>query len=109
MRHDWPGNVREMENLVERLAIMVEGETIDVSDVPLLAQGSAARADEGEEHASLLDIEKREVVSALERHRFIQSRAARELGITLRQMGYRIKKFNLESMVQERRSRLRGK
>ncbi len=109
MRHDWPGNVREMENLVERLAIMVEGETIDVSDVPLLAQGSAARADEGEEHASLLDIEKREVVSALERHRFIQSRAARELGITLRQMGYRIKKFNLESIVQERRSRLRGK
>ena len=34
MRYSWPGNVREMENLVERLSIMVEGEQIDVSDIP---------------------------------------------------------------------------
>jgi Nif-specific regulatory protein len=47
------------------------------------------------------------VVSALERHGWVQSRAARELGITLRQMGYRIKKFGLERMVRDRRSQNR--
>ena len=52
-------------------------------------------------------MEKREVISALERHSWIQSRAARELGITLRQMGYRIKKFGLERLVRERRSQNR--
>ena len=50
-----------------------------------------------------------QVVSALERNDFIQSRAAEELGITLRQMGYRIKKYHLESFVQERRAKLRGR
>ncbi len=108
MRYSWPGNVREMENLVERLSIMVEGEQIDVSDIPPQFFVGSKPATVLEEHASLSDIEKREVLSALERHRWIQSRAARELGITLRQMGYRIKKFDLEALVQERRSRLRG-
>jgi Nif-specific regulatory protein len=51
----------------------------------------------------LQEIERREVVSALERHNWVQSRAARELGITLRQMGYRIKKFDLENLLRERR------
>jgi Nif-specific regulatory protein len=52
---------------------------------------------------SLKDMERREVVSALERHGWVQSRAARELGLTLRQMGYRIKKFDLEGLINERR------
>ncbi len=108
IRYSWPGNVREMENLVERLSIMVEGEQIDVGDIPPQFLVGARPPVAPEEHASLSDIEKREVLSALERHRWIQSRAARELGITLRQMGYRIKKFDLEALVQERRSRLRG-
>ncbi|EPR43907.1 transcriptional regulator, NifA subfamily, Fis Family [Desulfovibrio sp. X2] len=108
MRYDWPGNVREMENLVERLSIMVEGEQIDVEDIPSQFFIGARPPASPEEHASLVDIEKREVLSALERHRWIQSRAAKELGITLRQMGYRIKKFSLEALVQERRSRIRG-
>ena len=53
-------------------------------------------------------MEKREVIGALERHNWVQSRAARELGLTLRQMGYRIKKFGLERMVNERRGRENG-
>ncbi|WP_029896666.1 sigma-54-dependent Fis family transcriptional regulator [Desulfohalovibrio reitneri] len=108
MRYHWPGNVREMENLVERLAIMVESEQIDLEDIPSqFFLGTAPQR--REETTSLQDMEKREVVSALERNAFIQSRAAEELGITLRQMGYRIKKYHLESFVQERRAKLRGR
>jgi Nif-specific regulatory protein len=99
VRHDWPGNVREMENLVERLSVMVEGERIDLGDIPgqVFAAGSRARAEEGASgQGSLKDMERREVLAALERHGWVQSRAARELGLTLRQMGYRIRKFGLE-------------
>ncbi len=50
-------------------------------------------------------MEKKEVVAALQRNDFIQSRTARELGLTLRQMGYRVKKFGLEAMIERNRSR----
>jgi Nif-specific regulatory protein len=40
-------------------------------------------------------MEKEEVVAALRRHGWVQARAARELGLTQRQMGYRIKKYGI--------------
>ncbi|WP_243368555.1 sigma 54-interacting transcriptional regulator [Fundidesulfovibrio soli] len=107
VKYDWPGNVREMENLVERLSIMVEDERIDLADVPpyFFTAGKPAPQASLDGQASLKDMEKREVMAALERHNWVQSRAARELGLTLRQMGYRIRKFGLERMVNERRGR----
>jgi Nif-specific regulatory protein len=106
--HPWPGNVRELENLLERLAIIVEGPRIEASELaPYLgapASAPAAPRDSGE-MTSLRELEKREVIAALDRNHWIQSRAARELGITLRQIGYRIKKLGLESMSDERRGR----
>ncbi len=107
VKYDWPGNVREMENLVERLSIMVEDERIDIGDIPpyFFTSGRPMPAVAQDGLASLKDMEKREVMAALERHSWVQSRAARELGLTLRQMGYRIKKFGLERMVAEHRGR----
>ena len=104
--YSWPGNVREMENLVERLAIIFMGGMIDLRDLsPYLAH---PHRDPIRQERRLLDSlqerERRDVVEALERNSRIQSRAARELGITLRQMGYRIKKFGLEEMIKPRRS-----
>ncbi|GAB6036789.1 sigma 54-interacting transcriptional regulator [Fundidesulfovibrio butyratiphilus] len=112
VRYDWPGNVREMENLVERLSIMVEDERIDLSDIPpyffttAAAPGHLPHAEP--QAASLKDMEKREVIAALERHGWVQSRAARELGLTLRQMGYRVKKFGLEKLLVEHKGREQG-
>jgi Nif-specific regulatory protein len=110
VKYDWPGNVREMENLVERLSIMVEDERIDMGDIPpyFFTLGTAAPKPPLDGQGSLKDMEKREVIGALERHNWVQSRAARELGLTLRQMGYRIKKFGLEKMVGERKGRENG-
>ena len=104
--YDWPGNVREMENLVERLAIVAEGNEIDLRDLPssLLEERPLEVADDAS-LSRLEEMEKKEVVAALERNRWIQSHAARDLGLTLRQIGYRIRKFGLESLVDERRSR----
>jgi len=53
----------------------------------------------------LKEMEKRQVLAALERNHWIQTRAAQDLGITLRQMGYRIKKFGLEDVMAEKRSK----
>jgi Nif-specific regulatory protein len=52
-------------------------------------------------------MERNEVVSALRRTGWIQYRAAEVLGITARQMGYKIKKFGLENMVASERARAR--
>jgi Nif-specific regulatory protein len=109
IRYEWPGNVREMENLVERLAIIIEGEIIDYADIPThFFIGGTAPAPTTGEPSNLQDMEKRQVIQALERNDWIQSRAAKELGITLRQMGYRIKKYGLSEMVAEQRAKVRA-
>jgi len=49
------------------------------------------------------EMEKREIVAALERHHWIQSQAAMDLGLTLRQVGYRVKQFGLDRLIKEQR------
>ncbi|MBI5572290.1 MAG: sigma 54-interacting transcriptional regulator [Desulfomonile tiedjei] len=104
-RYSWPGNVREMENLVERLAIIFMGGTIDVRDLStyLAYVHREPHAPQPGLLDSLQERERRDVIDALERNNRNQSAAARELGITLRQMGYRVKKFGLEEMLKPRR------
>ncbi|MEW6530914.1 MAG: sigma 54-interacting transcriptional regulator [Thermodesulfobacteriota bacterium] len=101
LEYSWPGNVRELENLLERLAIIFEGKTIGVGDLaPYLSHVSRQEVDPDErEFEPLKEREKKDVMAALQRNNWIQSRAARELGITLRQMGYRVKKFGLDQLV----------
>jgi Nif-specific regulatory protein len=101
----WPGNVREMENLVERLCLMVAGAEIDLQDLPdYLAPPRTKAAPEDQAFLSRLkELEKREVVAALERNHWIQSQAALDLGLTLRQIGYRVKQFGLDRLIKEQR------
>jgi Nif-specific regulatory protein len=103
----WPGNVREMENLVEHLAIAVEGAEIGLKDLPahLFPAMAKAAADGAEPFSRLKELEKREILAALARHRWIQSQAAMELGLTLRQIGYRVKRYGLEHLIKKRRVR----
>ncbi len=99
--YSWPGNVREMENLIERLAIISSG-VVDVKDLaPYI--GTAMEPENPEQLSvlgSLAHTEKTRLKAALEKSKGIQSRAAEELGITLRQMGYKIKKYSLQAFVE---------
>lgn len=94
--YDWPGNIREMEAMVTRLAATAPEERIDIADIPpeMLAEGERPPV-LPEDAAELRDMERQQVLNALERHGWVQSRAARELGLTLRQIGYRIRKYGL--------------
>ncbi len=103
--YSWSGNVREMENLVERLCILVEGSEIDLKDLPAYLSPAGVKADPEDQAflSRLKEMEKREIVAALERNHWIQSQAAMDLGLTLRQVGYRVKQFGLERLIKEQR------
>jgi Nif-specific regulatory protein len=112
--HQWPGNVRELQNLVERLVIMADNKLVQPEALPsyLLEEVIVERtlgpgprhepspitpADPAEARSPHLeDLERLEVAASLKRHGWVRARAARELGITQRQIGYRIKKYNLQ-------------
>ena len=101
LHHDWPGNVRELENCLERAAVMSEGGEIDrdlvlVSGIeervlPLQGAGGAAFALDDPN----LD-ERERVIAALEQAGWVQAKAARLLGMTPRQIAYRIQTLNIK-------------
>jgi len=110
-RYEWPGNVRELQNLMERLVIMADAGEVRMADLPsyMLAEPEVAPvavpippvaapvpAATGFGGRSLRDLERQQVEEALCRHGWVQARAARELGLTQRQIGYRIKKYGLQ-------------
>lgn len=111
-RYDWPGNVREMENLIERMAILTDGGLVDRRFVePLLEHApqdalSPVGASLGVQ-PSLLEVERAELLAALRRNGWVQHKAARELGITPRQMGYRLQQWGLGALVASEKARLR--
>ena len=90
----FPGNVRELENILERAAALTDGDRIEAGDLQLPEMPVA-----GQTRPSLTqqtrEIEADALRRALEANRWNQSAAARELGITLRQLRYRCEKFGL--------------
>jgi two-component system, NtrC family, response regulator AtoC len=90
--HDWPGNVRELVHVVERAAVMCNGEVIDVTDLPPGLQSSRPRAVEEDAYDALplrdalAALEKRLLLRALERAGGNRAEAARILGIARPQL-----------------------
>jgi Nif-specific regulatory protein len=101
LNYNWPGNVRELENTIERLVIMCSSDIITSSDLPValsIRRVKISRSGTTLE-ADIQEIERTNILSALEKTGGIQARAARLLGITPRQIGYKIKKYGLEEKV----------
>lgn len=98
----FPGNVRELENMLERAFTLSEGHEIDSHDILLTGVTPSA----GEEQQSLShidsledyldDIERRAITQALEETRWNKTAAAKRLGLTFRSLRYRLKKLGLE-------------
>jgi Nif-specific regulatory protein len=114
MHHAWPGNVRELENCLERAAVMSVDGDIDADliriDKPRTAARTAAAVApaptfraiaDGESSDEAIDpgaeqSERQRVIAALEQAGWVQARAARLLGMTPRQIAYRIQTLNIE-------------
>jgi len=88
LAYSWPGNVRELENMMERVAILSEGE-VQVENLPL------PPGEPSERPARWKEIEKEAILEALRRHGGNRTRAAQELGISLRTLQYRLKQYGI--------------
>lgn len=92
--YDWPGNVRQLENAIER-AFILSGDEIDVTSLPAkLKQGDVSGTGEQGAQATLDEIEKRYVLEVLESEDGDKSRAAKTLGIDLSTLYRKLKRYD---------------
>ncbi len=115
VEYDFPGNVRELENILERALAMCDGDTVQPDDLMLpehaprqtsRAPGEAQdadAADPGMPHNSdqplddyISNLEREAIMKALEETRYNKTAAARKLGITFRALRYKLKKLNID-------------
>jgi two-component system response regulator PilR (NtrC family) len=100
---DYPGNLRELANVVERAVTLCEGEVIDPAVLPPALRGGSAPAPAAAElppegldlQAHLDAIERRVLEQALSRTGGVRTEAARLLGLTFRSLRYRLAKFGI--------------
>jgi DNA-binding NtrC family response regulator len=101
-RHPWPGNVRQLESVVERAVLLSEGGVIHPEDLPVeirLQTAPSSRPYGFEIPGEGIDIEEFErqlIVQAMERSGWVIARAARLLGLTYRTLQYRLEKFGIK-------------
>ncbi len=105
--HAWPGNIRELQNAIERALIMSDGGLITAAQlgITLRAAGAAREASDGARVQSetsptadsLFEVEKRMVLDALEKTKGNKSRAAKHLGLTRFQLYTRLKRYGLDT------------
>jgi len=100
----FPGNVRELENVVERAVALSQGPLVGIGDLPRAISGQVSGTmpsltglpEEGCDLESVLgEIERRLIVQALDRAGGVQTNAAKLLGITFRSLRYRLQKHSL--------------
>ena len=101
IKYDYPGNVRELENILERAVVIGRDEIISVEDLPFL-EDSLTAAEEGKKAEGLLrgtmeEMERKMIVEAMEKAGDHQTRAAEILGISERMLRYKLKKYGLKT------------
>ena len=80
LSHHWRGNVRELENVIERAVIFAEGREIGVEDLPFAVEGITD--DVGEDLKTAMDhFERQHILYSLRRHNYDKAETARCLGI----------------------------
>jgi two-component system response regulator HydG len=93
LHHSWPGNVRELENGVERGVILARSEYITAQDLSLDSLTGGERPDK---NITLKELQRRHILSVLERHKGNQARAAKELGIGRNTLWRWLKRYGIQ-------------
>jgi PAS domain S-box-containing protein len=97
VRYDFPGNIRELENLVERAFILCEGPLIGVDQLPPRVVLGVSRPGALPGGCDLDSVERRAVQEALAKHGGNRSRAARDLGVHRTTLIRKIRRFGMEA------------
>lgn len=104
LSYNWPGNVRELENTMERIIVLTEKEIIDEEDIPSYIREATKKQPSSLVRGNSLtedveNLERERILDALMKTNFNKSKAAKLLGITLRQIGYKIRKYGIEDSL----------
>jgi DNA-binding NtrC family response regulator len=100
MKYDYPGNVRELINILERAVVIARDDHITSDDLPFKSVSPAAGADKkisGTLRESVEELEKQLLVQAMGKSLDNQTRAAEILGMSERMLRYKLKKYNLKN------------
>jgi two-component system NtrC family response regulator len=101
LKYDYPGNVRELENIIERAVVIAREAVISVEDLPFSESmeetTESRKAEEGLLRGSIEELEKKLIVEAMENAGDHQIRAAEFLGISERMLRYKLKKYGLKA------------
>jgi DNA-binding NtrC family response regulator len=94
LRYDYPGNVRELENIIERAVVLTRDDVIGSGDLPVMVQEKEAEDDyQANLTVAVERLERRMIRDALARFEGVQTRAAEMLGMSERALRYKLIKY----------------
>ncbi len=101
LKYNFPGNIRELENIIERSVVLSRGSLITLSDLPINVRGFREEASAGQKEPETLNdkiesLEKSMIYDALAKMNGNQTQAGKLLGITERNLRYKINKYNIK-------------
>jgi DNA-binding NtrC family response regulator len=101
MKYNYPGNVRELENIIERAVVLTRGKVITLNDLPMNIKGfkeekALAALGKGTLTEQVEAIEKQLIFDALQESEGNQTKAGKLLGLTERNLRYKLKKYNIK-------------
>jgi two-component system NtrC family response regulator len=100
LKYDYPGNVRELANILERAVVIARDDLISLDDLPFRESddhgGPNAKPDAGILRQSIEALERQMIATAMEKADAHQTRAADALGISERMLRYKLKKYGLK-------------
>lgn len=101
LKYAFPGNVRELENMLERAVTLCATGVIGEADLNMRADNAAPQSTSaaavGDLGNQVEDVQRQAIVEALEKTRYNKTAAAKLLGLTFRQLRYRIKKLGIDA------------
>jgi two-component system NtrC family response regulator len=97
LRYDYPGNVRKLENIIERAVVLTRDGVIGLDELPLTLRDPEEPPKPGSLPAAVEELERQMIRDALQKAGGVQTRAAELLGISERVLRYKLKKSGLSS------------